>query len=76
MPCGNFTWFFFFFWRTHFKEVLDVLLSYSLTKKNDVIPKYNIWISVGMDDVNYDVNRNKDIYSCFQADKYKHRQFN
>ena len=28
--------------------------------------------------MNYDVNRNKDIYSCFQADKYtcKHRQFN
>ena len=23
-----------------------------------------------MNDVNYDINRSKDIYSCFQADKY------
>ena len=25
---------------------------------------------IGIDDVNYDVDWSKDIYSCFQADKY------
>ena len=31
-----------------------------------------------MNDVNYDVDRSKDIYSCFQADKYMsaYRQLN
>ena len=33
MPYGNFTCIF----RTHFKEVLDVLFTYSFIKKNDVI---------------------------------------
>ena len=61
--------------RAHFKEVLDhVLFRYSLIKKNDVIPAYEIYISVEMNDVNYDVDRSKDIYLCFQADKYMHRQ--
>lgn len=27
-----------------------------------------------MNDVNYDVDGSKDIYLCFQADKYMHRQ--
>ena len=50
---------------------LDVLFSYSLIKRNDVIPSYKIWISVGINDVNYDVlDRNKDIHSCLQADEY------
>ena len=32
-----------------------------------MIPSYKIWISVGMNDVNYDVqDRSKDIHSCFQ----------
>ena len=36
--------------------------------KNDVIPSYKIWISVGMNDVNYDVlDRRKDIHSYFQC---------
>ena len=53
MPFGNFTCVL----RTHFKEVLDVLFTYSFIKKNDVIPACNIWISVGMNDVNNDVDR-------------------
>ena len=69
MPLGNFTGVL----RTYFEEVhvLDVLFSYSLIKRNDVIPSYEIWISVGMNDVNdVDDDRSKDIYSCSQADKY------
>ena len=67
MPLNNFTCVL----RTHFKEVLDVLFSYSsLIKKNDVIPACKIWVSVGMNDVTYDVDQSKDIYSCLQADKY------
>ena len=32
-----------------------------------MIPSYKIWISVGMNDVNYDVlDLSKDIYSYFQ----------
>ena len=32
-----------------------------------MIPSYKIWISVRMNDVNYDVqDRSKDIHSCFQ----------
>ena len=54
--------------KTHFIEVLDVLFSYSVIRKNDVIPACKIWISVGMNDVNYDAGRNKGIYSCFEAD--------
>ena len=38
MPFGNFTCVL----RTHFKEVLDVLFTYSFIKKNDVIPACNI----------------------------------
>ena len=50
--------------RTHFKEELDILIIYSVIKKNGVIPAYTIWISVvGMNDVNNDVDRSKDIYS-------------
>ena len=33
-----------------------------------MIPLYKIWISVGLNDVNYDVHvldRSKDIHSCF-----------
>ena len=54
--------------KTHFKEVLDVLFSYSVIRKNDVVPACKIWISVGMNDVNYDAGRSKGIYSCFEAD--------
>ena len=33
-----------------------------------MIPSYKIWISVGMNDVNYDVlDRSKDIHSYFQC---------
>ena len=33
-----------------------------------MIPSYKKWISVGMNDVNYDVlDRSKDIHSCFQC---------
>ena len=33
-----------------------------------MIPSYKIWISVGMNDVNYDVlDRSKDFHSCFQC---------
>ena len=39
-----------------------------------MIPAFKIWISVGMNDVNYDVDRSKDIYSRFQADKYMYFQ--
>ena len=61
MPLGNFTGVL----RTHFEEKLDVLFNNSLIKNNYVIPSYEIWISVGMNDVNYDVrDRSKDIYSC------------
>ena len=66
MPLGNFTCVL----RTHSKEVVDVLFSYSPIKKNNVIPAFKIWISVEMNDVNYDVDRSKDICSRFQADKY------
>ena len=73
MPLGNFT----FVLITQFKEVLDVLFSYSVIKRNDVIPSYKIWISLGMNDVNYNVlDRSKDIHSCFKADEYICRQFN
>ena len=61
---------------THFIEVLDVLFSYKLIKKNDVLPAFKIWIPGGMNDVNYGIDPSKDIYSCFQADKYMYRQFN
>ena len=55
---------------THIKEVLFVLFIYSVIKKNDVITACKIWISVGMNDVNYDVDWGKDIiYSFFQVDK-------
>ena len=61
-PLGNFTC---------VLRILDVLFSYSLIKRNDVIPSYKIWISVGMSDVNYDVlDRSNDIHLCFQADEY------
>ena len=70
MPLGNFTCVL----RTHVKEVLDILFSYSLIKKNDVILAYKIWISVVMNDVDYDVDRSKDIYACFQADKYIYKR--
>ena len=53
MPLGNFTCVL----RTQFKEVLDVLFCYSLIKRNDVIPSYKIWISVGMNNVNYDADK-------------------
>ena len=36
----------------------------------------NIGISVGINDVNYDVDQSKDAYPRFLADKYKFRQFN
>ena len=58
--------------RTLYIEVLNVLFSYSLI---DVISAYKIWISVGMNDVNYDVDRSKDIYSCFQADMYMYKRY-
>ena len=58
--------------RTLYIEVLNVLFSYSLI---DVISAYKIWISVGMNDVNYDVDRSKDIYSCFQADRYMYKRY-
>ena len=33
-----------------------------------MIPSYKIWISVGLNDVNYDVlDRSKDIHSYFQC---------
>ena len=56
--------------RTRFKEVqvLDVFIIYSVIKKTDVIPANKIWISVGMNDVNYNVERSKD----FQADTCKY----
>ena len=41
MPLDNFT----YVLRTHVKEVLAVVFSYSLIKKNDVITAYGIWIS-------------------------------
>ena len=66
MPLGNFT----VVLRTHFEEELDVLFNNSHIKENYVIPSYEIWISVGMNDVNFDVDRSKDIYSCSQPDKY------
>ena len=67
MPLGNLTCVL----RTQFKEVLNVLVGYSLIKRNGVIPSYKIWISVGMNNLNYDVlNRSKDIHSGFQADEY------
>ena len=28
-----------------------------------------------MNDVNYDVDRSKDIYSCFQADMYMYKRY-
>lgn len=68
MPLGNFTCVLI----THLKDVLDVLLTYFLIK-NDVIHAYKIWISVGMEDVNNDVDRSK--YFCILTDKYMHRQF-
>ena len=55
---------------THFIEVLDVLFSYKLIKKNDVLPAFKIWIPGGMNDVNYDTDRSKDIHTRFQADTY------
>ena len=61
--------------RTHYKEVFDILFSYSLIKQNDVTSAYNIWILVGMNDVNYDVDRSKDIYLCFQTDKYMNKRY-
>ena len=62
--------------RTHFKEVLHALFSYSLIKRNDVIPAYKLWISFGMNVVNNDVNMSKDIQSHFEADEYMYKQFN
>ena len=48
----------------------------SAIRKNYVIPAYKIWISFGINDVNNDEDRSKDIYLCLQADKYIHRPFN
>ena len=53
---------------THLKEVLDALFSYSVIKRNDVIPAYKLWISFGMNDLKNDVNMSKDIQSHFEAD--------
>ena len=50
------------------------IYSYSPIKKNDVKSAYKIWISVGINDMNYDVDRSKNIYSCFQADKYMYKR--
>ena len=62
--------------RTHLKEVLDALFSYSVIKRNDMIPAYKLWISFRMNDVNNDVNMSKDIQSHFEADEYMYKQFN
>ena len=56
-----------------FTDILSTIdcyiFSYSLIKKNNVIPANKIWISFGMSDLNDDVDRIKDIYLCFQADR-------
>ena len=44
----------------------DRRFSYSLIKKNAVLPAYEIWISLRINNVNYNVDRSKDIYSSFQ----------
>ena len=36
---------------------------------------YKIWESVGINDVNYNVDRRKHIYSCFQEDKYMYKRY-
>ena len=53
MPFGNFTCVLI----TYFKNVheLNVLFSYSVIKKNDVMPACKICLPVGMTDVKYDV---------------------
>ena len=53
--------------RTWIEVLLDVIFSYSLIKKNNVIPVNKIWISFGMNDLNYDVDRSKDIYFMFPS---------
>ena len=37
-------------------HLFDVLFRYSLINKTDMISAYEIWISVEMNDANYDVN--------------------
>ena len=61
---------------THFKEVLDVLFTYSFIKRMMwYLAACKIWILVGVNDMNYDADRSNDIYSCFQADKYMYKNF-
>ena len=60
--------------RIHFKDEIDILFIYSVIK-NDMLPAYKLWISVGMNDVNNNVDRSNDIYSFLQADKYIHRPY-
>ena len=45
-------------------------------RKNDVIPAYKIWITLGINDVNNDKERSKNIYSCLQTENYIQRPFN
>ena len=45
-------------------------------EKSDTLLHVKLWIFVGMNDTNYDVDRSKDICSCSQADKYMYKQFN
>ena len=59
--------------RTHSKEVLDVFIIYPVIKNNVVILANKIWISIGMNGVNNDIDQSKDIYSCLQADKYMYK---
>ena len=53
--------------RTHFKDVIDILFSYSLIKNNYELSAYEIWISVGMNDMNYDVVRRKGYLFMFPS---------
>ena len=55
--------------RTHSNKVLDVFIIYPVIKNNVVILANKIW----MNNVNNDIDQSKDIYSCFQADKYMYK---
>ena len=59
-----------FFEHISKKYKLFCLLILIFKKWSDTKLHVKIWILVGMNDMNYDVDRSKDIYSCFQADKY------
>ena len=58
-----------------FQRSIGCSIQLKTDKKNFVLPAFKIWIPGGMNDVNYDADRSKDIHTRFQADKYMDKRY-